>query len=473
MRESFEMVFSSLIFLFVFFPAFLTVYYLCPKSLKNLVIMISGIIFYAWGEPVYVVLIMISIVVDYTAGRVIHKLDNKKVARTIALIVSISYNLSILGVFKYSGFLINNFNDVFGTAITNPNLPLPIGISFFTFQSMSYTIDLYMRKIKVQKNPITYAAYVTLFPQIVAGPIVRYRDIALELVDRKIDFTKINEGILQFINGLAKKVLIANNIGMLWTTVKSMDMGDMSVLTAWLGILAFTFQIFFDFSGYSDMAIGMGKMLGFHFPMNFNYPYLSKSVSEFWRRWHMTLGNWFKSYVYFPLGGSREGTFKTVRNLIIVWFLTGMWHGASWNFIIWGSYFGALIIFEKFFFGKILEKIPSIFRIIYTFIIIVIGWVLFDTTTLTQAFGFIGTMFGAGKGIADGASLYLLKNYAIILVVAMFASTNIFDKFWKKLCLKLPKTTGWILPFVKIAIMIVCIAYLVNATYNPFLYFNF
>lgn len=467
------MVFSSLIFLFVFFPVFLIIYYLCPKSLKNLVIMISGIIFYAWGEPIYVVLIMISIVVDYIAGRVIHKLDDKKIARTIALIVSISYNLSILGVFKYSGFLINNFNDIFGTTITNPNLPLPIGISFFTFQSMSYTIDLYMRKIQVQKNPITYAAYVTLFPQIVAGPIVRYRDIALELVDRKIDLTKINEGILQFINGLAKKVLIANNIGMLWTTVKTMEIAEMSVLTAWLGILAFTFQIFFDFSGYSDMAIGMGKMLGFHFPMNFNYPYLSKSVSEFWRRWHMTLGNWFKSYVYFPLGGSRKGTARTVRNLIIIWFLTGMWHGASWNFIIWGMYFGAIIIFEKFFFGKILEKIPSIFRIIYTFLIVVLGWVLFDTNSLNQAFGFIGTMFGGGEGLADGTSFYLLKNYAIILAVAMFASTNIFDKLWKKLMIKFPGVTGWILPFVKIVIMLVCIAFLVNATYNPFLYFNF
>lgn len=467
------MVFSSLIFLFAFFPIFLLVYYLCPKSLKNFVIMISGIIFYAWGEPIYVVLIMISIVVDYTAGRIIHSLDKKKVARTIALIVSVSYNLSILGVFKYSGFLINNFNDIFGTTLSNPDLPLPIGISFFTFQSMSYTIDLYMRKISVQKNPITYAAYVTLFPQIVAGPIVRYRDIATELVDRKIDITKVSEGILQFINGLAKKVLIANNIGMLWTTVKGMDMGEMSVLTAWLGILAFTFQIFFDFSGYSDMAIGMGKMLGFHFPMNFNYPYLSKSVSEFWRRWHMTLGNWFKSYVYFPLGGSRNGTAKTIRNLIIIWFLTGMWHGASWNFIVWGMYFGALIILEKFFLGKFLEKIPSVFRILYTFLIVVFGWVLFDTTTLTQAFGFIGTMFGGGEGIVDGTSLYLLRNYAIILAVAMFASTNIFDKFWKKMVLKFPNLTGWILPFVKIIIMLVCIAYLVNATYNPFLYFNF
>ena len=467
------MVFSSLVFLFVFFPIFLVIYYLCPKKFKNLIILISGIVFYAWGEPIYVILIILAIIVDYSAGRIMSKFDHKSVIRTLALLTSIFYNLSILGVFKYSGFIIDNVNNLLGTTFSNPHLPLPIGISFFTFQSMSYTIDLYMRKINVQKNPIYYGAYVTLFPQIVAGPIVRYRDIAIELENRKVNLKIINEGIFQFINGLAKKVLIANNIGLLWDMVKGMELSSISTLSAWLGVLAFTFQIYFDFSGYSDMAIGIGKMLGFYFPMNFNYPYLSKSVSEFWRRWHMTLGNWFKSYVYFPLGGSRKGKLKTIRNLFIVWLLTGIWHGASWNFIIWGLYFGVLIVLEKLFLGKVLEKIPKTFGLLYTFIIVALGWVFFDTENLNQAIQFFKAIFGLNTSFVDGTALYLIKNFGVIMVIAIFGSTDFLDIIWKKTSRKFPEISGWILPFVKILIMLICIAYLVNATYNPFLYFNF
>ena len=303
-------------------------------------------------------------------------------------------NLGLLGVFKYSGFIAENINAIAGSQIIDINnmnffgidfLPmnmLPIGISFFTFQSMSYTIDLYMGNVKVQKNPISFAAFVTLFPQIVAGPIVRYDDVAKELDDRTITIDLIYDGIIRFIIGLSKKVLIANSIGALWTAVKSTDISQVSVVSSWLGILAFTFQIYFDFSGYSDMAIGLGKMMGFHFPENFNYPYLSKSISEFWRRWHITLGSWFKSYVYFPLGGNRKGMPRTIMNLAITWFLTGVWHGASWNFILWGSLYGVVIILEKLFLGKWLQKIPAVFCHIYTMLLVILGWVLFDTADL-------------------------------------------------------------------------------------------
>jgi alginate O-acetyltransferase complex protein AlgI len=407
------MVFSSLFFLFVFLPVVLILYYISPKFLRNIVILASGLVFYAWGEPIYVIVMMISIFIDYFAGRMIHRFDSIIVVKRLALITSLVMNLSLLGVFKYSGFIVENLNNLFGTSFFDPNLPLPIGISFFTFQSMSYTIDLYMKKIGVQKNFITFAAFVTLFPQIVAGPIVRYQDIEEELKNRKINIDTLYEGILQFINGLAKKVLIANNIGLLWDTVKTMEMGSLSAVTAWIGILAFTFQIYFDFSGYSDMALGMGKMMGFHFPENFHYPYQSKSVSEFWRRWHITLGSWFKSYVYFPLGGSKEGKGKTIRNLVIVWFLTGLWHGASWNFVVWGLYFGALIILERLFLGKLLEKVPKFFRIAYTFLMAVFGWVFFDTATLSEAFRYFGAMFGGSGTLIDSTTLYLLKNYGV------------------------------------------------------------
>lgn len=459
--------------MFVFLPIVLILYYAVPKRFKNLFILISGLIFYAWGEPIYVLIMIASTLIDYTAGLLIHKFDKNKTVRLICLIVSLVMNLGLLGVFKYSGFIMQNIDAVFGTALFDPDhaLPLPIGISFFTFQSMSYTIDMYMRKIKVQKNPISFAAFVTLFPQIVAGPIVRYDDIAAELDNRTVNIDCIYEGILKFITGVGKKVLIANNIGMLWTSVKGMD--ELSALTAWLGIIAFTLQIYFDFSGYSDMAIGLGKMMGFNFPQNFNYPYQSKSISEFWRRWHITLGAWFKSYVYFPLGGSRKGKGRTVFNLAVVWLLTGIWHGASWNFILWGVLYGVVIIIEKLFLGKVLDKIPSFFSWLYTMILVILGWVLFDTADIPTALGYMGAMFGSTGVLWDNQSMYLLMNYGIIIVIAIFACTDAFKVILEKLREKAPALVNYITPFTKLAVLTLSTAYLADATYNPFLYFNF
>lgn len=469
------MVFSSLTFMFVFLPIVLLLYYVAPKKLKNLFILISGIIFYAWGEPIYVLIMIASTMIDYTAGLLIDKFNNKTVIKRICLIVSLVMNIGLLGVFKYSGFIMQNIDAVFGTALYDPAhaLPLPIGISFFTFQSMSYTIDMYLGKIKVQKNPITFAAFVTLFPQIVAGPIVRYDDIAAELDNRTVNLDCVYEGIVKFITGVGKKVLIANNIGMLWTAVKGSETGELSVLTAWLGIIAFTLQIYFDFSGYSDMAIGLGKMMGFNFPKNFDYPYQSKSISEFWRRWHITLGAWFKSYVYFPLGGSRKGMKRTVFNLAVVWLLTGIWHGASWNFILWGVLYGVLIIMEKLFLGKVLEKIPTFVSWFYTMLLVILGWVLFDTADIPTAFGYMGAMFGGNGVLWDNESMYYLINYGLILVFGIFACTDLSKRLFDKLRQKLPIVMNYATPVAKLAVLVLSTAYLADATYNPFLYFNF
>lgn len=479
------MVFSSLIFLLLFFTASILLYYVVPFKLKNAVILLSGILFYAWGEPIYVVVMLLSTMIDYCAGLVMNRFEGRKIPRRICLIVSIVMNLGLLGVFKYSGFIAENINllagrelidighmNFFGLDFLPMNL-LPIGISFFTFQSMSYTIDLYLGKIKVQKNPITFAAFVTLYPQIVAGPIVRYDDIAAELGSRRIDLDLIYDGIVRFITGLGKKVLLANGIGQIWETASACAPDELSVLTAWLGIIGYTLQIYFDFSGYSDMAIGLGKMMGFHFPENFNYPYLSKSISEFWRRWHMTLGAWFRSYVYIPLGGNRKGMARTVFNLAVTWLLTGIWHGASWNFILWGVLYGVMIILEKLFLGKLLEKIPAAIGWLYTMLLVVLGWVLFASADLSSAFGYIGAMFGGSGVLCDDAALYLLLNYGILLVVGIFAATDAWKILIERLSARLPSLVGYATPVLKIGVLLLCIAYLSDAGYNPFLYFNF
>ena len=486
------MVFSSVVFIFLFFVLSMILYYAVPFKLKNFIILISGLVFYAWGEPKYVVVMLISTLIDYLAGLVIHRYNDNIVIKRIALITSLVMNLSLLGIFKYSDLIFGSINDIFGLSLENPflditnnvsafvfgakpesYLPLPIGISFFTFQSMSYTIDMYLGKIKVQKNPISFAAFVTLFPQIVAGPIVRYDDVASELDSRKIDLNIIYDGIVRFITGLGKKVIIANGIGQLWNEAFALMGPEMSVLTAWLGIIGYTLQIYFDFSGYSDMAIGLGKMMGFNFPENFDYPYLSKSISEFWRRWHMTLGGWFKSYVYFPLGGNRKGTGRTVFNLAVVWVLTGIWHGASWNFILWGTLYGVFIIAEKLFLGKLLEKLPTAVRWLYTMLLVVLGWVLFVTPDLPTAFSYMGTMFGSTGILADSRALYLLLNYGVMLILGIFASTDAWKIIVEKANEKMPVAVNWITPVVKMAVFVLCIAYLADATYNPFLYFNF
>ena len=480
------MVFSSLTFLFAFLPITLILYYLMPNNkIQNVVILISGIVFYAWGEPLYVFVMLLSTAIDYCAGLIMHKYDDRPKVRLVCLIVSLVMNIGLLSVFKYLGFIINSANAWFGWTIPNPNLPLPIGISFFTFQSMSYTIDLYRRNIKVQKNPVSFIAFVSLFPQIVAGPIVRYEDVQYEIDNRSITEKMVGDGICRFITGLGKKVLIANNIGMLWTSVKEMagfDYTQLSTVTAWLGILAFTFQIFFDFSGYSDMAIGLGKMMGFNFPENFDYPYMSHSISEFWRRWHMTLGGWFKSYIYIPLGGNRKGTGRTIFNLLVVWAVTGIWHGASWNFMLWGLYFGIIIVLERLFLGKWLEKIPSFFSWLYTFVLVVFGWVLFEAIDQTnvdivlmfqQVGSYIGAMFGANGVFMDDFATSAIMNYGIIFALCILGSSDIIKSLSTYIRTKAPKWTQYSIPVVQMVVMLASIAYLSTATYNPFLYFNF
>ena len=468
------------------------VYFFASDKIRNVLIFITGLLFYAWGEPFYVCLMLFSTAIDYTAGRLMAKYDDDNKKRKICLIVSVCMNVGLLAIFKYSDFLIDSFNGVFGTSVTNPvvlvnkalnslypfglnekRVELPIGISFYTFQSMSYTIDLYLRNIKVQKSFLNFASYVSLFPQIVAGPIVRYEDVANELESRTVNIAKISAGIGIFVKGLAKKVLLANNIGMVWTQVKAMDYSTISVATAWLGIIAFAFQIYFDFSGYSDMATGLGKMLGFEFPKNFDHPYISKSISEFWRRWHITLGSWFRSYVYIPLGGNRNGNFKTYRNLFITWALTGLWHGASWNFILWGLFFGVLIIIERLGFGKILEKLPSAVSMLYTFVMVLFGWVLFDTDTLADAGRYYAAMFGAGGSLVDSYARYTIASNAVMLVLCILISGGLGSRLISFCEEKNKRASAVAGVAVKIGGLLICTAYLVGATYNPFLYFRF
>ena len=464
------MVFSDSVFLFMFLPLTLAVYYAVPFAFKNTVLFLTGLLFYAWGEPVYVLIMLLSTAIDYCAGRLMDRFDSNKKIRKATLLVSVVMNLSLLGIFKYGSFFIGSVNGIFGSAIPDPGLPLPIGISFFTFQSMSYTIDLYRRNIKVQKNFIDFAAFVTMFPQIVAGPIVRYEDVSAQLACRRIDLSSMSDGMTRFVCGMCKKVLIANSIGALWTDVKAQDYASMPAATAWLGIAAFTLQIYFDFSGYSDMAIGLGKMLGFDFPENFRYPYNSKSIAEFWRRWHITLGDWFKSYVYFPLGGSRGSTAATIRNTLIVWLLTGLWHGASWNFILWGLYYGVLIILEKFVFSRLLERTPSALRHILTMLAVVFGWVIFEITSPASELEFVKAMLGFGGSFANSFTLNALHNYAVTFIAAIAISTGIP----LKICKKLPEKRADTLSLVgEAAGMTACIACLVDSGYNPFLYFNF
>lgn len=486
------MVFSQLTFLYYFLPIVMIVYFFSSDKIRNVLIFITGLLFYAWGEPFYVCLMLFSTAIDYTAGRLMAKYDDDNKKRKICLIVSVCMNVGLLAIFKYSDFLIDSFNGVFGTSVTNPvvlvnkalnsqypfglnekRVELPIGISFYTFQSMSYTIDLYLRNIKVQKSFLNFASYVSLFPQIVAGPIVRYEDVANELESRTVNIAKISAGIGLFVKGLAKKVLLANNIGMVWTQVKAMDYSTISVATAWLGIIAFAFQIYFDFSGYSDMATGLGKMLGFEFPKNFDHPYISKSISEFWRRWHITLGSWFRSYVYIPLGGNRNGNFKTYRNLFITWALTGLWHGASWNFILWGLFFGVLIIIERLGFGKILEKLPSAVSMLYTFVMVLFGWVLFDTDTLADAGRYYAAMFGAGGSLVDSYARYTITSNAVMLVLCILISGGLGSRLISFCEEKNKRASAVAGVAVKIGGLLICTAYLVGATYNPFLYFRF
>lgn len=469
------MVFSSLVFLFVFLPITLIAYYIFPNtSIRNTILLIASLLFYAWGEPVYIVLMVLTTLLDYFFGIALDKLGNRPNAKRAALITALIINLGILGFFKYYGFIIRNINNIFNLSIKDPNLPLPVGISFYTFQAISYLIDVYLGNAPVQKNLIAFSTYITMFPQLVAGPIVQYGDIAKQLRNRKESLDKFVDGIQWFIIGLAKKVLLANNIGALWDIIKNSPVEQISVLSSWIGIVAFTFQIYFDFSGYSDMAIGLGKVFGFDFMKNFDYPYTSKSITEFWRRWHISLGSWFREYVYIPLGGNRRGKLKWYRNILIVWFLTGFWHGADWNFILWGLYFALFLILEKGFLKQWLEEKPAFIGQLYTIVVVIVGWVLFEFQDIGQGALFIKTMFGLGKNkLIDNASIYYLQSYGLIFIILALASTPILKKWARRLEEKLYTAKAIIFPVLYFVLLFLSTAYLVNESYNPFLYFRF
>lgn len=474
------MVFSSLLFLFFFLPITLLLYLLSPQNTKNIILLLVSLLFYAWGEPIYVFLMIGSACVDYVIGRLIAKYRiNSPVKAKIALIGSLVTNLAVLSFFKYADFLVININQLIGTDIEPLELALPIGISFYTFQTMSYSIDVYRGKMPPQDHFLDFAMYVAFFPQLVAGPIVRYESMMHDLRGRTWDGNLFLEGVKQFIIGLGKKVLIANNIGSLWRDIQSQNVGDLSLLTSWLGIIAFALQIYFDFSGYSDMAVGLGKMFGFRFPKNFDYPYISTSVTEFWRRWHMTLGNWFKDYVYIPLGGNRVGKWMNLRNLLIVWGLTGLWHGASWNFVLWGLYFGVLIIVEKVGLLRLLEKLPAVCRHAYLIFVILIGWVLFAFDDIIDGFHYMQIMFGfSAQSISNTQFMYYGYTYVVILVIAIIGSTPFFSKIKQSIHMKNAKKwimfqDAFLLPVCYIAILVLSTAYLVDESYNPFLYFRF
>ncbi|MEG1254293.1 MBOAT family O-acyltransferase [Clostridium sp.] len=458
------MVFSSILFILRFLPISLGIYFLTPKKYKNLAILILSLIFYSWGEGKYFLIMIASIGIDYSVGRGIEKYRESKKARVGLLCVSIVGNLGILFFFKYFNFFIDNINRLFNLALNHVNITLPLGISFYTFQTMSYSIDVFRGKVESEKNIIDFGAFVCLFPQLIAGPIVKYTDISKEIKERKVDKNQIEEGIELFILGIGMKVLIANNIGMLWSEVETLGFANISTPLAWMGVLAYGFQIYFDFSGYSLMAIGLGKILGFNFPRNFNYPYISRSITEFWRRWHITLGSWFREYVYIPLGGNRLSKLRVTLNLFVVWFLTGFWHGASYNFIIWGLFFFILLYIEKAGLLKFLDR-NRILSHIYVLFFLLIGWALFAVTDLVQLKELIIRLFDFKGGIDY---LYYIRNYGITLIIAAVFSTPLIVNLYKKMIKNNTVNT-----VILLLIFFISVAYLVDATYNPFLYFRF
>ena len=461
------MVFSSLIFLFLFLPAVLGIYFLSPWRIRNGILLIFSLVFYAWGEPVYIVIMLLSTVTDFGFGLLLERPGSSERKRKTIVVLSVIVNLSLLSTFKYADFLIGNLNTLFGTHIPLTELPLPIGISFYTFQSMSYIIDIYRRKARAQRNWLDFATFVALFPQLVAGPIVQYSTIAEQLRHRRVDSGVFAEGVRRFTKGLAKKVLLANNIGLLWNTVSNAGPDTLPAATAWLGIIAFAFQIYFDFSGYSDMAIGLGLMLGFRFNENFNRPYTAQSITDFWRRWHISLSTWFRDYVYIPLGGNRRGFAVQLRNILIVWMLTGIWHGASWNFLFWGLYFGVILIFEKWIGLRLLERLPRFVRHGYALLLILMGWVFFAFDELHAMGRYFTALFGLnGQPLWNAESGYLL--YSNLLLLAVLVIASVFERTTLH-----RNKHPYLLPGYYAVLFLLSVAYLVDATFNPFLYFRF
>lgn len=472
------MLFSSTIFLFAFLPLVLITYYIVPRKLRCLVLFVFSLVFYAWGEPVYIGLMIASTIVAYITGIFAdknRKEGQSKAVPLISLLAAIVWNIGLLLFFKYTDFFIGAANGIFGTDIKPLGLALPIGISFYSFQTLSYVIDVYRGEVASQKNFLYLATYVALFPQLIAGPIVRYKDIADQLSNRRETIDNFSDGVRRFCIGLGKKVILANNIGALFDTISGSAQSEMSVAASWLGIIAYTFQIYFDFSGYSDMAIGLGKMFGFDFLENFNYPYISDSITEFWRRWHMSLSSWFRDYVYIPLGGNRKGKLRQCINIMIVWFLTGFWHGANWNFMLWGVYFGVILLCEKLFMLKLIDKAPRFVRHIYALLLIVIGWGIFayeDTSALVQNFR---NMFGLnGLPLINHQTVFWLAQNAVLIVVLCIASTPVFRKAMGQLQLNVPKFYSCVcVPVACAAVLAVSVAYLAGNSFNPFLYFRF
>ena len=462
------MLFSSIPFLFWFLPGVLILYAAAPGSLKNTVLLLSSLFFYGWGEPRYVIWMMLAILMAYIFGLLIERYQSVPKLARLFLALSVSSSLLMLGYFKYADFFIRNVNAVTGCSISLLNITLPIGISFYTFQILSYTVDVYRQDVKAQRNLIDLATYVALFPQLIAGPIVRYSDIAEQLKGRIHTMGKTAQGIRRFILGLGKKILIANLLGELCSIFRASD--DKSVLFFWLYAVAYTLHVYFDFSGYSDMAIGLGKLFGFDFLENFNYPFISKSITEFWRRWHMSLGSWFRDYIYIPLGGNRVSTLKHIRNILVVWALTGLWHGASWNFVLWGVYYGLFLLLEKFVLQKFLDRMPSWLRTVYTMLVVMIGWVFFSQTDFSALGHYLGTMFGIrAAGFIDRTALYYLKTGFILLLISILACRPTPYQHFKRLVRRRP-TAAVVINLVLFALSV---AYMVYNSYTPFLYAKF
>ena len=457
------MIFSSIPFLYYFLPTVVGLYFLAPRRLKNLVLLISSLIFYGWGEPKMLFLMVFTIGLFYGCGLAIGACTQQR-WRKFWLTVSVVISLALLGIFKYADFFIDSVNAVTGMGIPLLRLALPVGISFYTFQCLSYTIDVYRGNVDVQKNPISFGAYVVLFPQLIAGPIVRYIDVDRELKTRSTSAEDFRLGLRRFLMGLGKKILIANQLGAFVEAFRGSP--EKSVLFYWLYAIAFSLHIYFDFSGYSDMAIGLGRILGFHFLENFNYPFISKSIQEFWRRWHMTLGGWFRDYLYIPLGGSRCGKAKWLRNVLFVWLFTGLWHGASWNFVLWGLMFAALLLVEKF--VPAIAKLPDWVRHVYVLVLVAVSFVLFNAVDLSQAAGDIAGMFGlGGVPLVSDATIYYLRSYLVVFAAGIFGSLPVAKRLGEKLNNPVVETV------VMAALLLLCTASLVDGSFNPFLYFRF
>ncbi len=467
------MVFSGLVFLFLYLPIVIGIYYLTPRPFRNGFLMVANIVFYGWGEPVFLSIMLLSILCNYVFGLLIERYRQDSGKKKLFLILSVVVSLGLLGLFKYTNFIMGILEQIplfSQMAAGVPLIPLPIGISFYTFQVMSYAVDVYRGDTKAQKNIITFASYVSLFPQLIAGPIVRYKDVEAQLISRRENLAQFASGIRLFVIGLSKKVLIANQMGLLWDSLRP-TAAENGLIGVWAGVLAYTLQIYFDFSGYSDMARGLGRMFGLEFLENFNYPYISKSITEFWRRWHISLSSWFRDYVYIPLGGNRKGVSRQIVNLLIVWALTGLWHGASWNFVLWGLYYFAFLVVEKFLLKGILSRLPSGLSHAYALIVIMVGWVLFYFEDMGELGQYLGLMFSGESGLLSLHAMSLLTSYGPLLFVSALACVPYWAGLYEK-----NREKAWMSiaePVVCAVLMLLCTASLVSQAYNPFLYFRF